>query len=783
EEGRTLAEYWRSSLFDHWEMLGKILERHEDTIRKRWSKKSHQQRKAVLLEAWPGMPRQHRPDFYALRRDEERLDGDEPTQDRDAYLWPYINQEDLSKGKVFLILLHARGHFSPSEFRFVDIEAPHAGHQIGLLDGIGLPDHYMSFRECSRSHYGSIVKSRSFADWGLGLNVDPADGFEILEIQERIMRFLCVACKSILHDKGPDFTASAAYPILPVLPAPTSEESEWLSITSIALQSQYTRPEATDLLQLKALIDGRVAAADDHILALQEDPRFFADYIRELEEHNVFNILMENGKPGPKVTDVFRRKKLYNEFIFPAVVYTAIESAYWWHELKKLFEEVLKAERIFTERMLTKEEDLPGFVLQLQKLKRLLIDHMELYLFQRLQAHYPASSPMRSYFLRKTDPEDPRILRVETRSSDDGETKDELMWLLNRLNDARRVHKCGMASLLLEIDRLMFSDKKQKNRITALLADTLSDMGLVAEIQHQLERYRPRIFLTSQRVVKHLSVQEFPLQRSPWYKDIQEPLNELFKVCRSLKVGPKADYFVGRLNYPSQKRRTKENVAVMQEAEYQLDQFWVNVRKHLQQDMKSGYEVIKRLWPATHEINRTQDWQEQECISKPSRTVVEDLKALEFERQQRTEASIDLEPSKSQKFKTKTKGSSPSQSNNADDANFQATPDLPDSEPQRTIFTLKKRAFKVFNAIFHNPESPDAPGEVPWTEFLYAMHCVDFVPKKLYGSVWQFSPKHENLERSIHFHEPHPSSKLTYYNAKKIGRRLNRAYGWSAENF
>lgn len=49
------------------------------------------------------------------------------------------------------------------------------------------------------------------------------------------------------------------------------------------------------------------------------------------------------------------------------------------------------------------------------------------------------------------------------------------------------------------------------------------------------------------------------------------------------------------------------------------------------------------------------------------------------------------------------------------------------------------------------------PGEVRWTEFLHAMKGIGFVPKKLYGSVWSFTPKGERwgVEQAINFHGPH----------------------------
>jgi hypothetical protein len=63
------------------------------------------------------------------------------------------------------------------------------------------------------------------------------------------------------------------------------------------------------------------------------------------------------------------------------------------------------------------------------------------------------------------------------------------------------------------------------------------------------------------------------------------------------------------------------------------------------------------------------------------------------------------------------------------------------------------------------------------------MGTTAFTVEKLYGSVWQFTPRNLDVERSIQFHEPHPIAKIPFLVARRIGRRLNRAYGWHGQMF
>ena len=125
-EVRREARQFSTAIFASYERLRGILARHEATIHKRWAKKKKRQRLETLKSAWgPGMPTAHRPDFVAFRNESKQQPG--TSQYRDHYIWPHINQEDLSGPKTLLLLLNARGRHHPSEFAGADFEAMHLG--------------------------------------------------------------------------------------------------------------------------------------------------------------------------------------------------------------------------------------------------------------------------------------------------------------------------------------------------------------------------------------------------------------------------------------------------------------------------------------------------------------------------------------------------------------------------------------------------------------------------------------------------------------------------------
>lgn len=106
------------SICEDYGTLSNILMRHEALIRKRWLKKTTAQRREVLLEAWPNMPEEHRPDCLERIGDlgEAFSNADKLKLPSAACMWPYINVEDLSQPKSLLIFLNARGRNPPSAF-------------------------------------------------------------------------------------------------------------------------------------------------------------------------------------------------------------------------------------------------------------------------------------------------------------------------------------------------------------------------------------------------------------------------------------------------------------------------------------------------------------------------------------------------------------------------------------------------------------------------------------------------------------------------------------------
>lgn len=156
DEIRKESRQRSTDLLANWNLLKQTLERHEEVTQKRWMKKTKSARTAILTNAWPGIPPTHRPDFAALEKEGPQLKT-QGTKLRGSYLWPYINLEDLVRGKTLLLFLNSRGRNPPHLFSNADWEVARLGHVSGAEMPAFLNLHSMWLTGESVETYGRLV--------------------------------------------------------------------------------------------------------------------------------------------------------------------------------------------------------------------------------------------------------------------------------------------------------------------------------------------------------------------------------------------------------------------------------------------------------------------------------------------------------------------------------------------------------------------------------------------------------------------------------------------------
>jgi hypothetical protein len=265
---RKLCKERSRAIFASYDRLGRILDRHEPTIQKRWTKKTKQQRLQVLLAAWPNMPTMHRPDFAAFRK-ESVAQREAGTKFRDQLFWPYINQEDLLKPKSLLLMLKARGRHQPCEFAAADGDAMYLGRLTQAIVPIFLNCYVSTLNGMtSPEEYGKLIAwddhPQAFEWMHTRRQFMPGEAVDILEAQERVMKFLVHCCEQLLYDIPAAELLGDKYPVQlePILKSGV-EPDGFDSLAVMAEEAPYRPPGRLDFGRVESLLAARTAAAED----------------------------------------------------------------------------------------------------------------------------------------------------------------------------------------------------------------------------------------------------------------------------------------------------------------------------------------------------------------------------------------------------------------------------------------------------------------------------------------------------------------------------------------
>ncbi|KAJ5150387.1 hypothetical protein N7492_010738 [Penicillium capsulatum] len=743
-------------LFTSYETLRETLKRHEALIRKRWR--------------------------------ESECELQKGTQYRDHFIWPYINREDLLYPKTLPLLLNARGRHHPSLFAGADINAMHLGKTIKAIVPIFLNGHVMILNGVTGNtrDYGVLVDWEEHPeafDWMIKLKQFlPGEGLLILEAQERLLDFLVQCCQQLLHDIPKATLTNDSFLVVPEPPLKfESEISGFDSLAIMAAEGPYRVPAQLDLRLVASLLAARASAAEDHLWALREDPDYFARTLLEAREHRQEVLKDLNGHHHP-ILSHDRRGILWARII-GSVVSEAYLELELFTELSSQAKTLVSLQRQYADQI-SPSKDLPE-----EYLEALLRFHH--YIKQgakgplsKLKIAAVASPPLRRLFAREPPPDthSTKIVVVSKQRLKMNKAETQLIWLLRTLwEDGSQLFLASLPVVVDELERLLQSDIHARGLLSSYITTIIGDLSIFSQCLNQLTLYQPWARSWDHELAERDEnlKREYTERTATWAR-ILAALQETSNTTKAVGLGEPSG---GKFTYPVEKRRTKENVEVLRKAENNLDVFWAAIDEVMV--AKAGGlcgTAVLNLLSQPRILQRTEEWVEPEMPPsahdksgevdiytsyEPLSNVHSGLPARKVDVEQR-------------KTKVKTRGTPRSPPEPVGDAEVQLRPNPADHQP--TLF-VDARALKVFRTIFFNPTMTSTPGEVPWNDFLHAMASVGFTIMKLYGSVWQFQPTRLDIERSIQFHEPHPRGKLSFRIARRYGRRLNRAYGWSGGMF
>lgn len=772
QQAKAKAKQYSHDIFTAQRAPVNILDRHEETVIKRWQKKTTVQRQKLLTTAFPAIPPTHRPDFWPIRKEStpQRRAG---TLFRDHWLLPSLNLEDLSKPRNLLLFLRSRTRNPPGVFVNADANSVHIGHTAQALMPPYLSGYTMLLAgQNTQLSYGRMLSwdedDDAFDMMSSGTGLQLGEGLQVLEIQQRKMQFLRKCIELILQDL-PLHDLS-----IPKQPEPPEDRLQgnspgWPSLTQEIEEAPYRLQYALDIDRLRTFVIARRNEAEDHIWSLREDPSYFQEIVLEWSEHRQERILTASGKSHPVL-----RQDLFWERVLSNVVVDAYTYFVAWDILAKEIDRV-KLTKSNRHDQVGSGGELPEDTAQALAHFEHLINQLTKGPLGNWKVAMVASPPLRRHYVR--DPQDPTNTRISVTSKDGSRKKgDHLLWLLEVFLEEDQLFLCGLDNVCDELEREIRSNKTSRERISPYIASLISDLSLFGELKRQIALVTPgpRMDVVVEQKEKH----------AVFNKKIKL-FSQTFTTLTGLGKGlAEVGTPLWKFDYPSHKRRTQATTETMQHAEHNLDTFWSHVDEHCKAKTSGTIHQMLREILKERQLQRTPDWVDPTKDSidseehSESDIISSELAAVEL--QNRTENTITAAITHARgRQKTKTRGipraSSATTGQDTDDATDQnlATP----------IFEVSKRGFKVFTALFYMPAEEEPPGEVPWSDFLSAMASVGFSIKKLDGSAWMFALVDDEWKQSIIFHEPHPSSKIPFQVARRIGRRLWRRYGWSSENF
>lgn len=694
-------------------------------------------------------------------------------------MWPYINFEDLTKTKALLLMLHFRGRHQPHEFVHSDLEQARLGETSGATMPKFLNGYTMLFADRNAPKtYGQLVSwdddDTAFDNMMNGVGMHPGHGLQALEIQERIWAFLVKSCLILLQD----ISSMTESDVQPNPGPPVTQDRDATSLETISFEAPYRIPAKLEFDRLKALASAERNWREDHLWSLREDPAYFAETMHEQSEHRLELLLDTSRREHPALKEPGR------PLFWNRVIGTIVGQAYFGFAT---FDEVLKqVNKVASlhekhKTALKPEKDLPADLLRAIQDLRFLLGAAKTDLVDCLKLELFGSPPLRQFCDR--DPQDPKSTRIRSAfhpPKQDHPAK-RFVPFFNILLDEEQLRLFGLHTWTDEIEHLIRTDPAVAALVSPRIASRLSSLSVVSECLQQLHLFQPwaRKIEDSMDLNKDKLKTHYNRTFQGWrpFLDIKLEGSQLYKY---------ADPTDGKFDCPMNHRRNKQSIEMLRKAEANLDAFWEAVDQfYRSKTTKSHHDVVADLLRSDRAIQRTLPWEEPdkkkaavsktstEYLYKPFSSVYHDASKEITGNFERTVLS---EPS----TKLKTRG----HTTRASEAETSTL--IPHEAVQYfESFAVDKRAYKVFKALFHSPSDPNQPGEVPWVDFLHAMVAMGFSAEKLHGSAWNFTPRGIDLgvERSIQFHEPHPSNKIPFRWARRYGRRLGRAYGWGGEIF
>ncbi|KAI5859515.1 hypothetical protein GGS23DRAFT_616202 [Durotheca rogersii] len=807
EQARELSEPQIANIWMNFKHLQAIIHRHEALIQKRWIKKSKVKRSEILQSAWgprSAMNAQRKPNMALVMNRFKGWDSTKSDNEKagasiyQALIWPQINIEDLTKTEPLLLFLNARARYPPSTFAHTDVEPAMFAADAQIFPGPKYLDRW-SMRFTGRDSvetYGRLVSwdedEDAYQRLQRGRDFTPGEGIWILDSQERIYQFLCDICRIILHDYSLGMDELHNLPIEPEPPLPETEFNEDAPeecLLSSSYRCDYHVPASMDVKRLVDLFESRLAEAEDRLWLLREDPASFLDEAYGWLNTSACSIARANGKPQANMETAGRR---YITRIYCAheALNQRINMIKVWEILCRKANTLLEAkERLFdkTNARLRPEDDLPVELSNAFQELGFTLNALVVSILYRIRFMIQSSAQLRHLYVWKpsNEPDHPGYIRTNE-ATKPNPAELEVMQLVQAV-ECTADGSMGPYVLTQELQRLC-RDRVTRKLISSRVAGIMPNLCIMTETMRQIESFQP--WMSS------LDVDQNKWKSAHFGLDTEvQTLLEYTNIftVRTRTKGPisRAIYALMKGGCPVDKPPTPANLKAIATAERHLDTMWGHLKAELDEVSRSGrggWARIQRIIDNGRAERTPMPADEPGAPEENNKPSASDPDGAQPFGQMNLghQAEPHRAPVRAQtKAKPKTRPAAPASAPNTGAASAAAPASPPPASPQPFVLAVDRRTQRTLTALF----SP-AAGPVPWADLQHALGRAGFRREPVGGSAWQFTPGAALARaggpayaRGIQLHEPHPGSKIPPLLARQFGRRLARAYGWSAESF
>ena len=758
KNAQVKCDTWVQEITFSQKFLRDAISRHGNTIVNRWKKRSVAKRCALITEIFPGIEaRKH----GLLEKNYCEPLHEAREKQRNFYLAPYFTLDQLTSDPMRLLsILHARAHYDCEDWAAWDVLQTELGWKTGKLEVEHCDGSVVMFG----ARYGQVVQwKEDQAHYWTTIGYPRAQ--LVLESQAMVMGTIRKVVERLLEGVEIDSMSSKWDELVQTSFRRSRDEETWA-----VLSNQAFLWPPTFQSNILELCEARLALAQDELWLLQTDPMYMQQSIAAARS-------MKLNAQFVKAGDRFQVR------VCQAAVMLPVQRVHDWHDVVAECQNLLTAREIHSKnircgRALPVEYENAAACLEIriinlliQRTEDLVIAIKESPSFEDHFVYLEGRMPNAIMCKLKTDLSTAEIYQ-----------DDPLFWCLMQMTGhPEEATKLDPAVLFAFFDDMVAIDSSAAGRIDSRLLDQVSDLAALWELLRAVRLHRP--LARSMHITEALSIRS----GGGW---------------EGLRVaGKDGNAFKGKRNeniYNAVLAKMPQLMAAKMPLG-RRDEHW------LQKAAKSR-AALSELWDGFRDsrgLLLSHAGFSKELINAHMAMISFDKsegyrEALRAEqvrimaRQQNLLApmpkegamrwpSAGVEAQKGRgcpvqdKTKVKTRATYP--------VSGEDNKTTPSEEPVAAppTITVKTESLQIFYRMFpsSDEDSELSSSMIDWRKFVIAMADAGFACRHNTGSAVTFN----NKNGRIVIHKPHPVAKLDFRSLMKVGKRLNKWFGFERETF